>query len=90
MVTADDLAVSDRGRRLGIFHHRPPAAGMDGDDRRFEHVDRLHRPGDGVGDIVQLQVEEDRQADMRDLVHPVVAVGAEEFEPELDARRHGP
>ena len=57
---------------------------MNGDDRRFEHVDRLHRAGDGVGDVMELQVEEDRQADMGDLVHAVMAVRAEELEPELE------
>jgi len=33
---------------------------------------------------VQLQVEEDRQPDMGDLVNAVVAVRAEELEPELE------
>ena len=83
MVTATTLRAVRRGG-LGVLHHRPPAAGVDGDDRRLEHVDRLHRPGDGVGDVVQLEVEEDRQADVGDLVHAVVAVRAEELEPELE------
>ena len=79
----DHLAVFAR-RSLGVFHHRPPAAAVDGDDCRFEHVDRLHRRGDGVGDIVELEIEEDRQSQSGDLMDPVVAVGAEEFEPQLD------
>ncbi len=48
-------------------------------------MDRLHRGGDGIGDVVQLEVEEDRQPDMGEFVHTVMAVGAEEFEPELQA-----
>jgi hypothetical protein len=79
----DDLAIIPGGG-LGIFHHRPPARGVDGDDRRLKHVDRLHRAGHGVGNIVQLEIEEDRQADLGDLVHAVVAMGAEEFEAKLE------
>ena len=48
------------GRGLGVFHHRASAGGVHGDDRRLQHMDRLHRGRDGVGDIVQLQIEEDR------------------------------
>src|SRR5690606_31909978 len=35
--------------------------------------------------VVQLEVEEDRQPDLRDLVDAVVAVRAEEFEAQLQA-----
>src|SRR5690554_185715 len=70
---------------LGILHHRPPAAGVDGDDRRFEHVDCLHCSSDGVRDVVQFEVEEDWQPDVRDLVDAVVPVRAEELEAELYA-----
>ena len=45
----------------------------------------MHRAGDGVGNIVQFQIEEDRQAEMGDLVDAVVAVRAEELEPELES-----
>ena len=34
---------------------------------------------------MQLEVEKDRQADMRDFMHAVMAIGAEEFETELEA-----
>ena len=52
------------------------SAGVDGDDRRLEHMDRLHRAGDGVGDVVELQIEEHRQAEPREHVDAVRAVGA--------------
>ena len=79
----DHLAAFSRSR-FGILHHRAPAAGVDGDDGRLIHVDRLHRAGDGVGDVVQLQVEEDRQAHVRDFVHAVAAMRAEELKSQLD------
>ncbi len=44
----------------------------------------MHRAGDGIGDIVHFQVEEDRQSDPRDFVDAVMAMRAEEFEPELE------
>ena len=46
-------------------------------------MDRLHRGGDRVGNVVQLQVEKDRQAQLGQFMHAVVAVGAEEFQPQL-------
>src|SRR5690606_11732398 len=80
----DDAGVLAR-RGLRILHHRSPTAGVNRDDRRLEHVNRLHRAGHRIGNVVQLEVEEDRQADVRDLVHTMVAVRAEELEPELEA-----
>ena len=79
------------GSRLGVFHHRPAASGMHGDDGGLQHMDGLHRGGHGVGNVVQLQVEKDRQADLGDLVHTVGAMRAEEFQPQLqpaDMRLH--
>lgn len=70
-------------RCLGVFHHRASAAGMDRDDRRFQHVDRLHRCGNGVGNVMQFEIEEDRQPDLGDLMHPVMAMGAKELEAEF-------
>ena len=69
--------------RLGIFHHRAAPAGVDGDDRRLQHMDRLHRGSHGVGNIVELEIKEDWQSDLRNLVNPVVAMGIEELEPQL-------
>jgi len=77
----NDLAPLAR-RSLGIFHHRAPAChAVDGDDGGFEHMDRLHRGGNGVGDVVQLEIEEDRQAELGDFMHAVVAVRAKNSRP---------
>ena len=48
-------------------------------------MDRLHRAGDRVGNVVEFQIEEDRQAHLCDLVHAVVPVLAEKLEAQLQA-----
>ena len=60
----DHLGRGGRGG-LGVLQHRPAAGGMDGEHRRLERAQRLDRLGDGVGDVVELEVEEDRQAELR-------------------------
>ena len=70
-------------RSLGILHHGPPARCVDRDDGGFQHVDGLHGGGHGVGNVMQLQVKEDRQAHLGQFMHAVVAMGAEEFQPQL-------
>src|SRR3546814_4448268 len=57
---------------------------MDGDDRWIERTQRLYRLGDGVGDVVQLQVQEDRQVQLGHFPHPGAAIGGEELQPQLD------
>ena len=44
-----------------------------------------HRTGDGVRDVVQLEVEEDRQPERGHRLDPARALRGEELEPELDA-----
>ena len=73
-VTATTLVPGRRGR-LGVLHHRPAAGGVDGEDRRLERAQRLDRLGDGVGDVVELEIEEDRQAELGHLAHAGRAVG---------------
>ena len=51
----DDFGVLTGGG-LGIFHHRAAAGCVNCDNRGLEHVDRLHRGGDRVGDVMQFQV----------------------------------
>src|SRR3546814_3693518 len=63
---------------------RAAAGGMDGENRRFERTKRLDRLADGVGDIVELEIEEDRQADLVHLVDARAPVRHEEFEAQLD------
>ena len=58
---ADDLRLVRRSG-LGFLEHRPAACGVDGEDGRLQRPECLHRFGDRVGDVVQLEVEEDRQA----------------------------
>jgi hypothetical protein len=62
---------------------RPPAAWtVSGLHRQRQSA---HRLGDRVGDVVELEVQEDRQAELRHLVDAVEAVGAVEFEAKLNA-----
>ena len=53
-------------------------------DRGLERAERLHRLADGVRDIVELEVEEHRQAEIGHFANAVATVGGEEFKPELD------
>ena len=71
-------------RGLGIFKHCAATAGMNGDDGRLKHMDGLHRPGDRVGNVVELEIEKDRQAYLSDQMDAVRPMRAEELEPELD------
>jgi hypothetical protein len=79
----DHLGVLASGG-LGVFHHGAATGGMDRHDAGLQHMDRLHRARHRVGNIVQLQVEENRQADLGQLMHAVMAMGAEELQPQLD------
>src|SRR3546814_653565 len=66
-----------------LFEHRAAARGVNRQHRGFERAQRLDRLGDGIGNVVEFEVEEDRQADLRHLMHAVMAVGAKEFETQL-------
>src|SRR3546814_16141769 len=84
---SSDVCSSDLAKRrggLGVLEHRAAAGGMDGENRRFERTQRLDRLADGVGDIVELEIEEDRQADLVHLVDARAPVRHEEFEAQLD------
>ena len=65
---------------LGVFHHRTATGCMDRHDGGLERIDRLHRLCDGVGNVMQFQVEKDRQSQFLHFMHTMMAVGAEEFE----------
>ena len=62
---------------------------MHGQDRRLQRAQRADRLRDGVGNVVELQVEEDRQPQRRHLAHAVLAILHEEFEAELEAADMG-
>ena len=69
--------------------HRPPTGGMQRQQRRGERQDRAHRAGDGVGNVVQLEVEKHRS--VIDQANPLGPVGEVELQPELEhaaGRRH--
>ena len=70
-----------RLRRRG--QHRPAAGGMHRDEGRPQRHHRPNRPGHGVRNVVQLQVQKDRQAVRPDRPHPLRPVGAEELQPQL-------
>src|SRR3546814_14948990 len=58
---------------------------MNSQYRRLQAMQCLDCLGDRIGNVVQLQVKKDRQIELRHLHHAVMAVGAEEFETELQA-----
>lgn len=68
----------------GPLHHLAAAGGMQG-----EHLDRQGRDGfdglgDGVGDVVELEVEEDIETEVGDFAHAIGTAGGEHFEADLD------
>ena len=68
----------------GPLHHLAAAGGVQG-----EHLDREGRDGfdglgDGVGDVVELEVEEDVKAEVGDFANAVGAAGGEHFEAHLN------
>src|SRR6185369_14458493 len=79
-----DLGLGAR-RCLSVLHHRAATRGVDGDDGRLQRVDRLYRLRDGIGNVVQLEVEEDGKAALPDLPHAMMAMGAKELQAELYA-----
>ena len=64
---------------FGILHHRTASGGMDGHNGGLKHVDRLHGLCDGIGNIVQFQVEENGQAQLLNFMHAVMPVRAKKF-----------
>ena len=68
----------------GPLHHLAAAGGMQG-----EHLDRERRDGfdglgDGVGDVVELEVEENIEAEIGDFADAVGAAGGEHLEADFD------
>src|SRR4051794_15738656 len=61
---------------------------MNGENRRFERRDRFDGLGHGVRDVVQLEVQENRQLAFGDSQHAFVTVGAEELEAQLHSGRN--
>ena len=68
----------------GPLHHLAAAGGVQG-----EHLDREGRDGfdglgDGVGNVVELEVEEDIKAEVGDFTNAVGTTGGKHFEAHLD------
>ena len=70
------------GRGRGA-HHLAATRGVQREHLDGERAEGLDGLGDGVGDVVQLQVEEDVEAQVGDLAHVVRPVGGEHLEAEL-------
>jgi hypothetical protein len=73
------------GRLARRLQHRPAAGGVDVEEGDAEAAQRPDRARDRVRDVVQLEVEEDRWADLAHPPHALRAVRAHELEAELQA-----
>ena len=81
----------DRGRRLARrAQHRLAAGGVDVEDRHAQPCDLARGAGDGVGDVVELDVCENRQPRLDDGRQPVWPARGQEFEPDLESAHIGP
>ena len=78
-------AVAAAAASTAASQHRAPAGRMQGQHGHAEPRHLAHRACHGVGDVVQLEVEKDRQPEPRHRLDPARALGREELEPELDA-----
>ena len=72
------------GRFGGLGHHLPPARSVDGHHLDAVLEGRPDRPGHGVGDVVELEVEEDILAQGLELAEERRPLGREELQPDLE------
>jgi hypothetical protein len=72
------------GRFGGLGHHLPPARSVDGHHLDAVLEGRPDRSGHGVGDVVELEVEEDILAQGLELAEERRALGREELQPDLE------
>ena len=72
-----------RRRRLGVLEHRPPAGGMDGQHRRLERRSAWIALATVFGMSCSLRSRKIGRPSSASSHHSVPAVGAEEFEAEL-------
>jgi len=68
----------------GGGEHGGASAGMDGEELRAERRDRTHRGGDGVGNVVEFQVEEDGVAAIPERLNDGAPSGEVEFEADFE------
>src|SRR5690606_19677777 len=67
----------------GALHRFLPAPGVKGEHVHREVRQAFHCSGDGVGDVVQLEVEENLRPPGRDFLDQSGAVATKELEPDL-------
>jgi len=68
----------------GPLHHLASAAGVQGEHADGELGAGLDGFGDGVGDVVELEVEEDVEAEVGDFADGVGSAGGEHLEADFD------
>lgn len=68
----------------GPLHHFASAAGVEREHANRQLRGGLHRLRDGVGNIVELEVEKDIEAQVGDFAHGVGTTGGVHFEADLD------
>lgn len=68
----------------GPLHHLAPAGGVQGEHLDGKRSDGFDGLGDGVGDVVELEVEEHIEAEIGDFAHAIGAAGSEHFEADFD------
>src|SRR5207253_4231739 len=73
--------------RLCSRHHRAPAGSMDRQDRRLERRERRYRLADRVRDVVELEIEENRQSNLGYSPDARRPLGGEEFEADRKSTR---
>ena len=80
-VTARTSGLADAwtGRLDGSFQHLAPTGGVDGQHRDAELAGRVYGGGDGVGDVVELQVEKDFTAGSDKVADHLRPLGGEEL-----------
>ena len=77
--------VGNRGGGFGSgFEHGRAAGGVDGEEFGAEGSDGTHSAGDGVGNVVELEVEKDGVAAMAEFANDGVAFGEVELEADLE------
>ena len=70
-------------RGAGGGHHLASAGGVQREHADRERSERLDSFGDGVGDVVELEIEENVEALVGDGAHVVGTVGSEHLEADL-------
>jgi len=67
----------------GGFHHSPSSCGVDIDHIHTKPSDNLHSTADGIGNIVQLEVEKNVVSTPLYLLHEAVSFGIEKLHTDL-------